>query len=290
MTRTKPFVSLLAGRKRSKFLVPSLLFIGTVLLILAVSFIDWNVILEPLQGAVFVLEENYKEWLDTQTHNTSNPLFLLILAFVGGLIGSISPCHLGLLTVNLTYIGTREFTSRWDAFIKAGSFVLGVVTVLSLLGLFSSFAGAVMVSYRGYVNIAVGVVILVMGLTLLEIIRLPLPQIGVKLPVSGPYTAGLTFALVSSPCASPVLFSVITAAAATGSPIQSTLTMISYALGTSAIIFFASLFTGLAKQTRGLLHYSEWIMRIGGWLLIVMGGFYLVNGINWVWSVVFPSP
>jgi cytochrome c-type biogenesis protein len=285
MTRTKHFASFLTGRKPSKFLVPGLLFVATILLILAVSFIDWSFLLDPLQAFVFQIEEGYKDWLGTQ--NTSNPIFLLLLAFAGGLIGSISPCHLGLLTVNLTYIGTREFTSRRDAFIKAGSFVLGVVTVLSLLGLVSSFAFAVLTNYRGYVNIAVGVVILVMGLTLLEIIRIPLPQVGFALPISGPYSAGLTFALVSSPCASPVLAAVVAAAAATGNPLQSTLTMVSYALGSSAIIFLASLFTGLAKQTRGLLNYSERIMRIGGGLLIILGGFYLVNGIRWVFLVVF---
>jgi cytochrome c-type biogenesis protein len=280
MTRTKRFTSPWAGRKFPKFLVPGLFFAGTVLLILAVSFINWASIFQPLRDIVFVIEENYHQWLVKQSIN--NPLVLLPLAFGGGLISSLSPCQLSLLGVNLTYIGTREFTSRWDAFIKAGSFVLGVVTVLSLLGLFSSFAGAVMVGYRGYVNIAVGAVILVMGLSLLEIIRLPLPKIGLALPITGPYTAGLTFALVSSPCTSPVLFAVIAAAGATGSPMISTLTMVSYALGTTVIIFLASLFAGLAKQTRVLLQKSQWVMRIGAGILIVMGGYYLVNGIRWL--------
>jgi cytochrome c-type biogenesis protein len=280
MTRTKRFTSPWAGRKFPKFLVPGLFFAGTVLLILAVSFINWASIFQPLRDLVFVIEENYHQWLVKQSIN--NPLVLLPLAFGGGLISSLSPCQLSLLGVNLTYIGTREFTSRWDAFIKAGSFVLGVVTVLSLLGLFSSFAGAVMVGYRGYVNIAVGAVILVMGLSLLEIIRLPLPKIGLALPITGPYTAGLTFALVSSPCTSPVLFAVIAAAGATGSPMISTLTMVSYALGTTVIIFLASLFAGLAKQTGVLLQKSQWVMRIGAGILIVMGGYYLVNGIRWL--------
>lgn len=280
MTRTKNFASNLTGLKRSKFLVPGLIFVGTVLLIVALSFIDWNTLLLPLQTLLFPIEESYKHWLGQQ--NTNNPILLLLLAFAGGLIGSISPCHLGLLTVNLTYIGTREFTSRRDALIKGGAFVLGVVTVLSLLGLVSSFAFAVMFKYRGYINIGVGAVILVMGLTLLQIIRLPFPKIGLALPVTGPYSAGLTFALVSSPCTSPVLFAVLSAAAATGSQIQSTLTMVCYALGTSALIFFASVFTGLAKQSRGLLKYSEWLLRIGGGLMIVMGGFYLVSGFRWI--------
>ncbi|NEQ23869.1 MAG: cytochrome c biogenesis protein CcdA, partial [Microcoleus sp. SIO2G3] len=228
----------------------------------------------------FKLEDSYQQWLGKQS--TNNPGFLLLLAFIGGLIASLSPCKLALLTVNLTYIGTREFKSYRDAFLKAGAFVLGVVTILSLLGLFSSFAGAVMVGYRGYVNIFVGTVILLMGLTFLEIIRLPIPQTGLGLPITGPYSAGLTFALVGSPCTSPVLFAVLTAAAATGSQLQSTLTMISYALGTSALIFLASLFTGLAKQTHVLLKHSDWIMRLGGGLLILMGGYYLVNGIRWM--------
>lgn len=271
-------------KKHSKFLLPGLLFVGTVLLILAVSFIDWTPIFQPIQDVVFIIEESYREWLVKQS--TNNPLVLLPLAFAGGLISSLSPCQLSLLSVNLTYIGTREFTSRKDALIKAIAFVLGVVTVLSLLGLFSSFAGAVMIGYRGYVNIVVGVVILLMGLSLLDIIHIPLPKTPMGLPITGPYSAGLTFALVSSPCTSPVLFAVLTAAAATGSQLQSTLTMVSYALGTSAIIFFASLFAGLAKQTRVILKHSQWVMRIGSALLIIMGGFYLVNGIRWVLLVV----
>lgn len=284
MTRSKHFTSLLAGQKFSKLLIPGLLFAGTIILIIAVSFIDWTPIFQPIQEVVFVIEEDYKQWLVKQSIN--NPLVLLPLAFTGGLISSLAPCQLSLLSVNLTYIGTREFISRRDALIKASSFVLGVVVVLSLLGLFSSFAGAVMISYRGYVNIAVGIVILVMGLSLLDLIRLPLPKTGLGLPVTGPFSAGLTFALVSSPCSSPVLFAVITAGAATGSPLISTLTMVSYALGTTAIIFLASLFTGLAKQTRVFLQHSDWVMRIGGLLLIVMGGFYLVNGIRWVLLVI----
>lgn len=271
-------------KKHSKFLLPGLLFVGTVLLILAVSFIDWTPIFQPIQDVVFIIEESYREWLVKQS--TNNPLVLLPLAFAGGLISSLSPCQLSLLGVNLTYIGTREFTSRKDALIKAIAFVLGVVTVLSLLGLFSSFAGAIMIGYRGYVNIVVGVVILLMGLSLLDIIHIPLPKTPMGLPITGPYSAGLTFALVSSPCTSPVLFAVLTAAAATGSQLQSTLTMVSYALGTSAIIFFASLFAGLAKQTRVILKHSQWVMRIGSALLIIMGGFYLVNGIRWVLLVV----
>ncbi|NEP09696.1 MAG: cytochrome c biogenesis protein CcdA [Symploca sp. SIO2C1] len=279
MTPHKWLTHNLAKRHLSKFLLPGLLF-GSIILVLIINWSRWQVIFHPLENVVFSLEDKYEQWFDLQILN--HPFFLLPLAFGGGLIASLSPCILGLLPVNLSYIGTRQIKSRWDAFIKAGLFVLGVVTMLSLLGLFASLATAIMVGYRGYINIAVGVLIILMGLCFLGIVRLPLPQTNLRLPITGSYGVGLTFALVSSPCSSPLLYSFVAAAAATNSQIYSTLTMVSYALGYTAVIFFASLFTGLAKQTRLLLKYSEQIVRFGCVALILFGGYYLVNGISWV--------
>ncbi|HAX86590.1 MAG TPA: hypothetical protein DCY91_10035 [Cyanobacteria bacterium UBA11370] len=251
---------------------------------LAFSQSQGGILSEIIDKFAFEWGDRYRQWFDQQT--THNPLVLFLLSFAGGLIASISPCILSLLPVNLTYIGTREITSRWDAFVKAGSFVLGVVTMLSLLGLFSSFAGAVLIQFRGYIQIAVGVVIILMGLTLLGIIHLPLPQTALKLPIASPYGVGLTFALVSSPCTSPVMFAVLAAGAATGSQIQSTLAMVSYALGYTAVIFLASLFTSLIKQTRFLLNYSEKILRLGSMILMGIGGYYLIDGLFWLVSLI----
>lgn len=260
-----------------------LLFVGTVLLVLVANFINWNTLLEPVDNVILQFGDRYQQWFDRQ--NINNPLVLFGLSFIGGLIASVSPCILSLLPVNLSYIGTREITSRWDASIKAGSFVLGVVTTLSLFGLFSSLAGAVLIQFRGYIQVAVGIIITLMGLMLLGIVRLSFPQNTLKLPIFGPYGVGLTFALVSSPCTSPIMFGVLAAAAATGSQIQSTLAMVCYALGYTAVIFFASLFAGLVKQTRILLKYSEVIMRFGSIILILLGGYYLFDGFHWIYLV-----
>lgn len=287
MRRTKPFTPNSAKPGFSKFLLPGLLFGGTVLLILAASQFNGGVLSEAIDNFAFGLGDRYQQWFDKQS--TNNPLVLLSLSFAGGLIASISPCILSLLPVNLSYIGTREITSRWDAFVKAGSFVLGVVTMLSLFGLFSSLAGAILIQFRGYVQVVVGAVIIVMGLMLLGIVRLPLPQTNFKLPITGPFGVGLTFALVSSPCTSPVMFAVLAAAAATGSQIQSTLSMVSYSLGYTAIIFFASLFTGLVKQTRFLLNHSQGIARFGSLALILIGGYYLIDGVSWFVSLMMSN-
>ncbi|MEA5513561.1 cytochrome c biogenesis CcdA family protein [Nodularia sp. UHCC 0506] len=266
--------------RRSKISKKWLVYGGLGLLSLILVITLGPVISHPVERLISIVENRYQQWFDQQ--NTTNPLVLLPLAFIGGILASVSPCILALLPVNLSYIGTLKINSRWDAFSKAGLFVLGAVTILSLFGLVSSFAGAVMVEYRGYINIVVGVIMAVMGLWLMGLVQLPLPQMNINLPqAAGPYGVGLTFALVSSPCASPVLFAVLAAAAATGSQVLGTLTMVSYALGYTILIFLASLFTGLAKQSNKLLKHSEGIIRFGSVALIMTGAYYLFTGTQW---------
>lgn len=250
-----------------------------VLLGLVLALVMSEPIAAQIEHMIALVENRYQQWFVRQ--NVTNPLVLFFLAFIGGLIASISPCILAMLPINLSYIGTRNITSRRDAFIKASLFVLGAVTILSLFGLTSSFAGAVMVDYRGYINLTVGAIIFVMGLGLIGLVKIPLPAVNVNASNLGPYGVGLTFALVSSPCASPVLFAVLAAAAATGSQLIGTVTMISYALGYTIVIFLASLLTGFATQAKTLMQYSEWIIRMGSVALILGGVYYVVEGIRW---------
>ncbi|UKO98651.1 cytochrome c biogenesis CcdA family protein [Nostoc sp. UHCC 0870] len=265
--------------RHSKISKKWLVYGGLGLLSLVIVLTLGPVISHPIERVISIVENRYQQWFNQQ--DTANPSVLLPLAFVGGLLASVSPCILALLPVNLSYIGTLKIKSRWDAFTKAGLFVLGAVTILSLFGLVSSFAGAVMVEYRGYINIVVGLIMAVMGLWLMGVVKIPLPQMNVNLPQAGPYGVGLTFALVSSPCASPVLFAVLAAAAATGSQVLGTLTMVSYALGYTLLIFLASLFTGMAKQSNKLLKHSEGIIRFGSVALIMTGAYYLFTGTQW---------
>jgi cytochrome c-type biogenesis protein len=257
--------------------LPLILGISTFFLIIISR--NWTAWAAGVDHLISVIENTYQQWFEQQ--NTSNPLVLLPLAFLGGLLASFSPCILALLPVNLSYIGTLKVNSRREALAKASLFVLGTVIVLSAFGLLSGFASAVIVDFKGIVHLVIGTVILVMGASFAGLIHLPLPQGAVNLPITGPLGVGMTFALVSSPCASPVLFAVLAAASTTGSQPLSVLTMFSYALGYTAVIFLGSIFTGIVKQSRVLLQHSDWVLRIGSGLLMLAGGYYVVTGLAW---------
>jgi cytochrome c-type biogenesis protein len=259
-----------------------LILLGFITTIVVIGTQHLTGLTQPIATSIFQLENHYQHWFERQ--HGSNPQVLLPLAFGGGLIASVSPCILGLLPINLSYIGTLALKSRRDAFFQAGWFVLGAVTVLSLMGLFAALAAAIFVEFRGYVNILVGLIIILMGVSFAGWWQMPLPRQQINLPIPGSYGVGVTFALISSPCASPVLFAVLSAAAATGSQLISVLAMVSYAIGYTAVIFLASLFTGLVKRSRVLLHHADQVTRCGSLVLLVAGAYYVVNGILWFFS------
>ena len=212
--------------------------------------------------------------------NQSNSSFIfnLALAFFGGLLSSLSPCVLSLLPLNLAYIGTLNIEDKRAAFYKAASFVLGVSVVMGLLGAFSNFAFAVFSEYRTNLYYLIGFFIILMAMMVLGLIKLPLPQLVSQMPKVPPFIIGLLFALVSSPCSSPVLFGILSIASTASSVIESVIIMFAYALGYTAIIFLASLSVGLMKQLNWFKANSELVTRISAIILLIAGAFYIYLG------------
>ena len=194
------------------------------------------------------------------------------LALLGGLVASISPCILGMLPLNLAYIGAAKLPSRAAALRVASLFVLGVIVVNVVLGLASSLFFALFVQYRGPVNIGVGVVTAAMGLWLGGLLRLPLPQLTTRLPPGGgSFAVGLVFALVASPCASPILVFVLQAVSLDGSPLRAVGAMTLYSAGYTLVLFLASLFAGLAAASRRVLVHAGLVSRMAAALLVAIG-------------------
>ncbi|MDM7937188.1 MAG: cytochrome c biogenesis protein CcdA [Cyanobium sp. CZS 48M] len=252
----------------------------TLLTVLAIHWLP--VIGMQLDLAIESASQAYAERFEAMPSRPS--LVLPLIAFGGGLLASLSPCVLAMVPLNLSYIGTLGPISRQQAIVKVGGFVAGTVVVLSLFGLLASFAAAVVVDQRGAVHLGVGLIILLMGLNLGGWLPLRLPRLPELPPAGGPFLVGMGFALVSSPCASPVLFSVLAAAASTGSSQWSVITMVSYALGYTAVIAATSLWVGLMSASRRLLNHGQLLTRLSALVLLAAGLYYLTQGLIWFWQ------
>ena len=119
-----------------------------------------------------------------------------------------------------------------------------------------------------------------MAIMVLGWIELPLPRFFKEMPQANPFVIGLIFALISSPCSSPVLFGVLSMASTAGSVAASVLVMFFYSLGYTAIIFFASLSVGLMKQLDWFKQNHLLITRISAAVLAIAGIFYLYLGLQ----------
>ena len=226
---------------------------------------------------------NFEHYISSfLTANQGLPFPLLILlAFGGGFAASLTPCVLPMIPLYLTYIGATNITSKIDAFKKALLFCLGSSLSFSLLGVFASFANLVMIEYRGYVHCIIGLFVIIMSLFIIEVIKIPLPQFVTKIPDSGPFVVGLAFALVSSPCASPILFAVLALSASAGSALKGSLIMIAYSIGYTVLIFLTSIFAGFLKQFDFFKKHSKIVSIVSSIILAVLGVVYLYSGIRW---------
>jgi len=206
---------------------------------------------------------------------------LILLSFGGGLAASLTPCCLSMLPLNLSYIGTANITSKLDALKKATLFVIGASIVFSLLGLFASFASFILIDFRGYIHLSIGLFIVLMALSEADIFHFPLPQFVKGIPNAGPFIVGMAFALVSSPCASPILFAILAMSTSAGTLIGGSLIMIAYSVGYTGLIFITSVFAGIAKQLESFKKNSKMVSIASAVILGLIGGFYLYSGVMW---------
>ena len=95
-----------------------------------------------------------------------------LITALEGISSFLSPCMLPLLPVYLSYFA-GETKQKSKTLLRALFFVLGFSAVFSLLGLFAGSVGALLAKYQTAVNIVSGLVVIVFGLSFLDVIRLP---------------------------------------------------------------------------------------------------------------------
>ncbi|MFI1826732.1 cytochrome c biogenesis CcdA family protein [Streptomyces sp. NPDC020412] len=165
-----------------------------------------------------------------------------LAAFLGGLLALISPCSALLLPAFFAY--SLDSTGRLLA--RTGIFYAGLATTLVPLGVAGSYASRffygnrdLLVSVGGWLIIALGVA-QVLGLGFASR-RLSAVSGRIRPTTAAPvYALGLVYGFAGF-CAGPILGSVLTVSAFSGSPVYGGLLLAVYALGMAVPLFFLAL-------------------------------------------------
>jgi cytochrome c biogenesis protein CcdA/thiol-disulfide isomerase/thioredoxin len=204
-------------------------------------------------------------------------MWLLVLAYLGGVLTIVSPCILPVLPF--------VFARTGQPFLRSGlPLLLGMAMTFALVASLAAVGGGWVVQVNQYGRWLALLFVALFGLTLLlpslsERLTRPLVAAGSRLseaagadsrPRPGAsFLIGVATGLLWAPCAGPILGLVLTGAALQGASIGTTLLLLAYAAGAATSLALALLVGGkvfgFMKRSLGA---GEWLRRGLGALML----------------------
>jgi cytochrome c-type biogenesis protein len=158
--------------------------------------------------------------------------------------------------------------------------VLGFSVVFILLGVATSLLGSLLYDAREWLSKIGGVVVVIFGLHMTHIIRIPFLEYDLR-PQSQPdrqrgyissFFMGIFFSAGWSPCVGPVLGAILTISLSGGSVSQGALLLVFYSIGLAIPFLVAALGIGwvtvILRKYGKVMYYIEIAMGV---LLIIIG-------------------
>ncbi len=209
-------------------------------------------------------------------------------AFVAGLLSFFSPCVLPLIPAYFTFISgssLEELTATHNAAIRQRvivatlAFILGFSVIFILLGASASLLGGLAHNYRGLIRISGGLLIIIFGLHLLGLVRIPFLDYERKIRIQnkpvgifGAVLVGMAFGAGWSPCAGPQLGSILALAMGKGTIWHGVGLLGVYSAGMALpflgiSVFIHYLLTFIRKSSQ----FMPFFNKVAGSILILIG-------------------
>lgn len=217
----------------------------------------------------------------------------LILALFAGFASFLSPCMLPVIPAFLAQLAGTSFDlselERRDVLLGTVLFVLGFSAVFATLGvLLGTVLQEVTTEALTWLSRLAGAVIIVLGLHLTDLLRLPildrrfLARPGkIKTGNLASFLFGASFAVAWTPCVGPILGSAL--ALATTQPASAFPLLLAYAAGLGAPFLLVGLFPSRAfsflgrhRRAAARVHVAFGVVLIGMGVLVFTGKFNLL--------------
>lgn len=219
----------------------------------------------------------------------------VLTALAAGAISFLSPCVLPLVPGYVSYVagnstspaaGTPAAEVRRHAPVLLSTyFVLGFSTVFITLGASATLIGRLLLSYRYEANIVGGLIIILFGLFMTGLVRLPWLQRDVRFHGNiagghplGAYLLGLAFGFGWTPCIGPVLGAILTVSAFSATASSGILLLALYSIGLGVPFLLAAIFTkGLASRLNAMRRTGR-VLQLGAGGVMVLMGIAMITG------------
>lgn len=209
----------------------------------------------------------------------------IFLAFFAGSLSFFSPCVFPLIPSYILYLGgvgvKAASTKDEKKNIVANSlmFIVGFFIIFILLGAAASIIGRIVFANRAIIRVVGGVIIIILGLYLLGVFKLSFLNFEKRLMIKtrpigyfGSVVLGMTFAAAWTPCAGPILGSILVLAGAQSTLWSGVALLIAYSLGLALPFFITALMVDSALEYfKKAEKYLSAVSAVSGVFLIAIG-------------------
>jgi cytochrome c-type biogenesis protein len=198
-----------------------------------------------------------------------------LITFLEGFVSFISPCMLPMLPIYISYFaGGGE--KKQKTVLRSAAFVLGFTVTFTALGLLAGTLGSFLMQYQTVLNIACGIIVVVFGLSYLEVIKIPFfSGMSTGKQVTSLFSAflfGIIYSVSLTPCVGAFLGSALALAASSGGAVKGTLLLLLYSLGLGIpFILSALLIEKLNSAFSFIKKHYKIINSVCGVFLIIIG-------------------
>ena len=205
-----------------------------------------------------------------------------LITFLEGIVSFISPCMLPMLPVYISYFAAgTERKSR--VLLRSFAFVLGFTVVFSLMGLFSGTVGAFLAQYRTAVQVVGGLIVILLGLSYLDVIRLPFFK-GMQSTqkVTGVFSAflfGVVYSVSLTPCIGAFLGSALMLASTSGTALRGTLLLVTYSLGLGIPFLISSVLLDKLRTSFNFIKAHYRVINVVCGLFLILIGILMCLGV-----------
>ncbi len=207
-----------------------------------------------------------------------------LIVFAAGVLTSFTPCVYPMIPVTVTYIGGASAGSKRRAALRTLVYVLGIALVYSSLGAFAALTGRFFgqISSSPWVLFAVGNVIILFGLSMLDAIVIPVPGILARGAQGGgnylgALVMGMASGLVAAPCTAPVLGTLLLYVGSRGNVAYGASLLFVFAFGLGFLLLLLGTFAGALASLPKAGAWMVTIKRIFGFGMILVGEYFLIQ-------------
>lgn len=202
-------------------------------------------------------------------------LWMFVVAFLGGVVASLTPCVYPIIPITLSVLGARNSASKLHGFSLALVYVLGLSVTYTILGVVAATTGALFGSLMqsSWVLGAISVLFIAMGFSMMGFFDVTLPSdltnrlSGVRgRGYPGAFLTGAVAGLVASPCIGPLIVSLLTYIAQTGNVVVGAALMFTFAFG------MGQLFLLLGTFAVSMPRSGAWMDTVKGVLSLMLFG------------------